>query len=218
MGADEYWDRVWAGGRAERTWREPDPWVAERVATVSADGGGRALDLGCGIGRHVLHMARRGLKPTGLDSSPAAIEQVRQAAEAEDLACELTVADFESLPFEDDEFDYVLAFNVVYHGTEASIARVLGEIRRVLRPRGIYQSTMLSKRNAEYGLGVETSPNSFRRPEADDDKVHDHLYADERDLLRLHEGFALLSAEDREHERPGSYHWHCVFEITEEPK
>jgi tellurite methyltransferase len=114
----------------------------------------------------------------------------------------------------DDFFDYVLAFNVVYHGTELTLCRTLAEIRRILRPGGLYQGTMLSKRNVEYGRGEEISPNTFVQPNGAGDKCHPHLYADARDLVRLHAQFDLISAHDRDQTGAGEHHWYCLFEAA----
>ena len=40
------------------------------------------------------------------------------------------------LPFAPGAFDYVLAWNVIYHGDGTSVVRALSEIARVLRPGG----------------------------------------------------------------------------------
>ena len=42
------------------------------------------------------------------------------------------------LPYAAAQFDYVLAFNVIYHGDAAIVRRVLDEIRRVLKPGGLF--------------------------------------------------------------------------------
>src|SRR5262249_20948431 len=128
------------------------------------------------------------------------------------LTVDIRCGDFTELPYETAGFDYVLAWNVVYHGDEDTVRAVLAEIRRVLRPDGFYQSTMLSKRNAAYGAGVQIRPNTFIQPDATDDKVHPHLFQDGRDVLRCHDGLDVLEMFDREHEAPGSYHWHLLFE------
>ncbi len=58
----------------------------------------------------------------------------------------------------DAVFDYVLAFNVIYHGDRPIVERTIAEIARVLKAGGLYQGTMLSKRNTRYGCGLEVCP------------------------------------------------------------
>ncbi|WP_326589720.1 class I SAM-dependent methyltransferase [Streptomyces sp. NBC_01294] len=212
MTAHLYWDEVWRtdGGRAD--WSRPHPWVVDEAARLQALGAKDVLDLGCGVGRHALFYAEQGLVSSATDRSPEAVRVGLDESAKRGVNIAFEVADFTELPYPDASFDLVLAFNVVYHNDEAGLARVLAEVRRVLRPGGVYQSTMLSKRNGEYGRGDEVSPNTFCQPGAPDDKVHPHMYVDAADLVRLHEGFRLLSATDAEHEKPGSFHWHCVFD------
>ncbi|GAA4084829.1 class I SAM-dependent methyltransferase [Streptomyces hundungensis] len=217
MTAHLYWDEVWRTDSGRADWSRPHPWVVEEATRLRALGAKDALDLGCGIGRHALFFAEEGFVSTGIDRAPAALEAAGADSAERSLQVTLDVGDFTELPYPDGSFDYVLAFNVVYHGDEVSLARTLAEVRRVLRPGGIYQCTMLSKRNGEYGKGDEVSPNTFCQPGAPDDKVHPHMYVDAADLLRLHEGFQLISALDAEHSKPGSFHWHCVFQTPAAP-
>lgn len=54
---------------------------------------GSLLDVGCGVGRHALELARRGYRVTGVDISAGMLEQARRAAEAEGLPIEWIRAD-----------------------------------------------------------------------------------------------------------------------------
>jgi len=48
--------------------------------------GQHVLDIGCGPGRHALELARRGLRVTGVDFTPAFVEFAQEHAAAENLA------------------------------------------------------------------------------------------------------------------------------------
>lgn len=213
--AHVYWDRVWRSEEGRADWSTPDPWVAETVEWLRRRGVWEVLDLGCGVGRHALYLVAEGFAVRAVDRSAAAVAFTREAAERRGLAITLDIADFADLPYATASIDLVLAFNVVYHADEHGLGRTLAEVRRMLRNGGYYQSTMLSKRNAQYGRGLEVAPNTFVQPEAEDDKVHPHLYVDAADIARLHRGFRLLSAVEAEQSTPGSYHWHCLFQVAE---
>lgn len=74
---------------------------APRIAAALAIApGARVVDLGCGIGRHALALARRGFEVTGVDFSPALLQQATAAREAEGLACGFLLADLRNLPIE----------------------------------------------------------------------------------------------------------------------
>jgi tellurite methyltransferase len=215
--AHHAWDERWrtAAGRAD--WVAPEADVLKTLEQLKARGGRCVLDLGCGVGRHTVPMAALGFDTHGYDASPSGLAHL--ASEAERLGLAITTAQgaMTALPYADAQFDYILAFNVIYHGDGAVVARTIAEIARVLKPGGRYQGTMLSKRNALYGIGREIAPNTFvaetPAPGTDDaDKVHPHFYCNAAELVRLFGGFELLSLDDREHARPGSWHWHMLAE------
>ncbi|MEO3814443.1 class I SAM-dependent methyltransferase [Sphaerisporangium sp. B11E5] len=210
--AYRYWDARWRTGKGAAGWLVPEPWVVETAGRLRERGARHVLDLGCGPGRHAEAFARAGWTAAGLDRSEHAVAAARRRAEDEGLPATYHAGDFTRLPFADASFDYVLAWNVVYHGDEDVLARVLAEVGRVLRPGGLYQATMISKRNAQYGRGTEISPNTYVQEDGPEDKQHPHLFSDEHDILRTHRGMRLLELADREHEAPGSYHWHLLFE------
>jgi SAM-dependent methyltransferase len=118
------------------------------------------------------------------------------------------------LPFAIGSFDYVLSFNVIYHGGPDVVASAVAEVRRVLRSGGIFQGTLLSKRNAGFGVGIEVAPGTFVDASAGGDKAHPHFYCSAGEALALLSGFECLSLEDVEHKAPGScaFHWHFVCE------
>src|SRR5712672_191826 len=140
---------------------------------------------------------------------PASTSFCREAA-ARGLRLSLRQADADALPFADESFDYVLSWNVIFHGTMGDVGRRLAEIWRVLKPRGLYQGTMLSKRDAQFGLGRQVAPDTFIR--GSDPKAHPHYYCDLAGLAALFAGFELLSLTQEEQRRPGSWHWHILAE------
>jgi tellurite methyltransferase len=70
---------------------------------------------------------------------------------------------------------------------------------------------MLSKRNANFGRGREVADDTFVI-DGVDDKAHPHFYCDAAGLMSIFSGFELLSLSDRQHEKPGSWHWHMIAE------
>ncbi|CAJ1447340.1 unnamed protein product, partial [Effrenium voratum] len=94
------------------------PWVEAQRAHLapsrrSSGGSGRALDLGCGRGRHSLVLLDLGYEVTAVDRDAAALEQLKLRAEAGG-ACErlrLAQIDVESSPANLGLFDVVLVVN-----------------------------------------------------------------------------------------------------------
>ncbi|MER5887198.1 class I SAM-dependent methyltransferase [Streptomyces sp. NPDC001941] len=214
--AHRHWDEVWKSEEGRRDWSAVDPWVAGTVGLLRRRGVRDVLDLACGVGRHAVFLAGEGFDSWAVDASDTAVRETVAAAGRAGVRVEPSVGPMTRLPYEDASFDYVLAYNAIYHGDRDAVRATVREIHRVLRPGGLYQLTMLSRRNAGCGRGEEVSPGTFVQPGAADDKVHPHFYCDAAELVALNEPAQLLRAHDEEHASPGSYHWHCLFEAPGE--
>jgi tellurite methyltransferase len=208
--AIESWDDRWATPEGRADWLDPQPAVTALVPMLNARGARDVLDLGCGVGRHALHFAEHGFTVEAIDGAAAGLDFARREATARGLSLRLRQADADALPFADASFDYVLSWNVIFHGTMGDVGRRIAEIWRVLRPGGLYQGTMLSKRDAQFGLGRPVAPDTFIR--GSDPKAHPHYYCDLQGLAALFSGFELLSLTHAEQRRPGSWHWHILAE------
>ena len=84
------------------------------------------------------------------------------AARRRGLRLDLRQADADALPFADESFASVLSGNVIFHGMMSDVGRRLAESWRVLKPGGLYQDTMLSKCDGQFGRGLPAAP--VRRP------------------------------------------------------
>ena len=71
------WDADWAGGTGGDG--HPDAFLVAQFADLTP---GRALDLGCGAGVHVLWLAQHGWRALGVDWAKTAIQQARAKAES----------------------------------------------------------------------------------------------------------------------------------------
>lgn len=106
---------------------------------LSADLGGRVLDVGCGDGADALTLASL-VGPLGVvegvDTDPAMVTAARARAEAASLdhRVRFQVASGTNLPFDDGTFDVVHAERVLQHCADP--VAVVGEMTRVVRPGG----------------------------------------------------------------------------------
>jgi SAM-dependent methyltransferase len=154
-------------------------------------------------------MAEMGFETTALDASRSGLDYLAGEAQARGLQVTNVNGHMGSLPFGQGAFDYVLALNVIYHGDELAVRRAIHEIRRVLRPGGMFQGTLLSKRHTDYGHGREISPNTWvqeRAPASDRD--HPHHYCDREEVVALLDGFDLVRLIEVEQKRAGRWHWY----------
>ena len=110
--------------------------------------GDRVLDMGCGAGRHAFELYRRGTDVIALDQDAdelAAVSDMfaamRVAGEVPDGAeADVKQGDALQLPFADEEFDRVVAAEVLEHVPDDVTA--LAELVRVLRPGGTLAVTV----------------------------------------------------------------------------
>ena len=129
------WDEIFR--RDGRIFVEPAPVVVEFAEQLRDGGTVRVLDLGCGSGRHVLHLARIGMDVTGLDISPAALCLAAGWLADQNLKARLVLADARlPLPFRNSSFDALISTQVIHHALLETVHTTAREIARVVRPGG----------------------------------------------------------------------------------
>lgn len=113
-------------------WAGPRDRLVERLLTEAVpEGPGAAAELGCGTGRFLPRLEARGLVTTGVDGH----RELLAAARHHSAAATLVHGDLTRLPLTGDQFDVVVALDVLEH---VEPARFLGEVARILRPGGTF--------------------------------------------------------------------------------
>lgn len=102
---------------------------------------GLVADLGCGTGRALIPLVRRGCKGLAVDLSAEMLRNVREKLEAENLAIECLQANLCELdPIADASVDYAMClFSTLgmVKGRE-NRQKVLAHVRRMLKPGGLF--------------------------------------------------------------------------------
>ncbi len=209
--AIEAWDKRWATDEGRADWLHPHPVVRALLPELRARGVRRVLDLGCGVGRHALLLAEAGFVVEAFDGSETGLDELRRTATARGLTLGIKHGNADALPYDDGAFDFVLSWNVIYHGTLGDAGARIAEIWRVLKPSGLYQGTMLPIRNANYGLGRRIAPDTFVIDGAEE-RGHPHFYCNASTLVALFSGFEIMSLSQSEQRKLGSWHWTVTAE------
>ena len=112
-------------------WEAAQKWLAPNP--------GRALDLGSGHGIATYALARSGWEVTAVEPSGSGLtgaEAILDLLRETEVPGTVARAVGEQLPFTDDSFDVVYSRQVLHHVPDRG--RLCSEVRRVLRPGGIY--------------------------------------------------------------------------------
>ncbi len=115
----------------------PPPEVLEMTEQLAP---GRLLDLGCGVGRASIYMARHGWRCDGIDFIPQAIEMAQAQARAAGLAEQInfynrSVAELDFLePF----YDFGLDVGCLHSQPPPVQTLYVRSLARLLRPAGHY--------------------------------------------------------------------------------
>ncbi len=107
------------------------------------------LDIGCGNGWVAIYFASRGIKTFGIDSSPTAIGEAREAAQKAglDKRTFFAVGNGLDLPYEDANFAAIFDRGFFHHVPEDEYERYISETTRVLKPNGLLSLQAFTKRN-----------------------------------------------------------------------
>lgn len=108
----------------------------EVVRLLDLKDGEKVLDIGCGGGKFLLKTAELFRKNnfTGLDISSDMFQSAKTEAEKQGLNIHFSVGDVQTLPFENQSFDRLIAMHMLYH--VPSIDRALEEMARVVKEKG----------------------------------------------------------------------------------
>jgi SAM-dependent methyltransferase len=137
--ADHY-GRLWGGFSPDRYFEEAKGLLQTRMERngidVASFAGKRAVDIGCGGGRYTVALKRLGFAEViGCDWSTEALSVARLRAEQASVeGVSYQRVDVLSLPFNDNEFDFVFS-NGVFHHT-LNTEQCLREMIRVMKPSG----------------------------------------------------------------------------------
>ena len=205
------WELIWRHGNGHPrygSYAAPDAAVTDWATALPKES--FVLDLGCGVGRHVVYLSGRGFRVAGVDISPSGIRLTREACADRGISFEGQVSDMTTLSWADSIFDAALSISTIHHHKREGIMRTLGQIRRVLKPGGLLLVDFPCTNTLDYrllrervaaGEITEIEPDTFVDQRADLDEMDDdflpHHYCDEddlRDLLRPFEIIQLRAA------------------------
>jgi 2-polyprenyl-3-methyl-5-hydroxy-6-metoxy-1,4-benzoquinol methylase len=97
----------------------------------------RILELGCGLGKVSVWLAKQGAHVSGIDIGPDLIAAARALAKVNHVDCDFRCESVTTLRFADPgTYDAALGIAVLHHLSAADVITALRECHRVLKPGG----------------------------------------------------------------------------------
>lgn len=120
------------------------------------------LDYGFGTGANLLYMLDQGANVQGVEVSERAIHITKEKLSYSNKDSKLSLFDGEKLPYEEDFFDVVVAWQVLYYNDLEGLYSSLNEINRVLKKGGLFIGTMCATGDVSHEQSTKISPMVYR--------------------------------------------------------
>ncbi len=188
------WEKRYA--REGHVYPEPFPRFPEVVRIFRENKCEYILDLGCGTGRHAVHMTKAGFSVLGTDISLTGLRLAQAWVQEEAISVPLAQMDTRrGLPFASARFDAVFSTNVIHHAKLAEVRRTIADIHRVLR-RGGFAFIAVSGRRGEWGPLEEVEPATYVIQTGPEAGLAHHIFS-EQDLRYEFRAFEILETSYR---------------------
>ena len=143
------WDNIWEKVHSEREWgKYPGESLIRFIARnfYQKDRSQiKILEVGFGQGANLWYIAREGFQAYGVEGSESAVNKARQRMKEDKLEATLHAGDIINLGiFENNFFDAVIDVECIYCNTIANSTKIFEEIKRVLKPGGLFYSRTFS--------------------------------------------------------------------------
>ena len=111
----------------------------------------KLLDLGCGIGRHVVYAHEMQMEGFGIDLSSHAVEIAKEWALSVGAPADRIVqGDVRALPWEEGFFDLIVSHGVLDSMPFEVAQKAVEEVHRVLKPGGCFYCDLISGDNIHH--------------------------------------------------------------------
>jgi SAM-dependent methyltransferase len=112
----------------------------------------KIIDLGCGAGNYIIHLATRGFDSTGLDISESAIKIANDSALSKGVKCNFIVGNVIDFDFETPElFECAYDWEVLHHVFPKDREKYVANVAKLLKANGQYMSVCFSEDSPQFG-------------------------------------------------------------------
>ncbi len=130
------WDEIFS--KQGKIFHDPHPDMEKISELFKEKGVKRVLDLGCGTGRHLIFLSKKGFEVYGMDASPKALVMAKEWLIEQNEKAELHLNKMEhKFPYNDNCFDAIISIQVIHHNLIKDIIFTVKEIERILKSSGL---------------------------------------------------------------------------------
>ena len=160
----------------------PAPFYNFLSYIAKSDVSGPILDCGSGgpFPKQELFV-KLGFDTIGIEFSEERLEMAQEYAKQHNLKLPMQLGDMRSIEFESNHFGYVYSWNTIFHMNKVDIKKAIGEMIRVLKPRGLCFVNFLSVDSEFYGQGEKQNDGEFIQIEREEKILHTFFTDDESD-------------------------------------
>lgn len=124
--------------------------------------GSKVLDIGFGDGRNTAFLCEAGLSVSGIEITQGIVDQTHARLSSLGHKADLRVGRNSSIPFGNDEFDYILACHSCYYCDEGqTLLDNLNEYSRVLKKGGFVVASVANRASYIFDGAAELSDGSL---------------------------------------------------------
>ncbi|MGD2155583.1 MAG: methyltransferase domain-containing protein [Anaerolineales bacterium] len=123
--------------------------MIENMVKLAVDGHispGKAITLGCGVGRETIYLAKNGFDVIGLDFSSTAIERARRRARAEGVGVSYVIDDLTNLQHVNGTFDLISDFGALNDMSQEARDLYMRNVLPLARPGSHYLMMCFDKK------------------------------------------------------------------------
>ncbi len=122
----------------------------------------RVLDLGCGSGRHLVFLAKRGFDVYGIDMAKSGIKISEKWLDNEGLKADLKMGDiYGKLPYKSSFFDAIVSTQTLHHEKIEKIRKLIKEMERILKINGLIFITVFDLKCVPNKNKKQIAPKTF---------------------------------------------------------
>lgn len=180
---DEGWEKVYT--EKGDLYKDIGPEIKEYTKILEKKKYKLVLDLGCGTGRNTIYLAQKGFLVYAFDISKTGVAITKKKAESLGLKnIKFDVGDMKKTPYPNNYFDAVLCMLTLSHGLLKDNEDAINEIYRILKPKGMLITELMSVEDNTCGKGKEIEKNTYLGS-MEDDKHMMHHYFTEKEINKL---------------------------------